>query len=94
MDLKKSRRRWTTFYSRNLSSSISLHGDNELKLRFRQRNRKGGKFGRFKPGYFMYIGPGSEKTWNSEEKYPDVKGKWDELENKLRTCILDRGIKS
>ena len=27
-------------------------------------------FDKFKPGYFMYIGPGSEKTWNFDQ-YPD-----------------------
>ena len=44
---------------------------------------KGGKarayLGKFMPGCFMYIGPGSEKTRNLE-KYPhNPEGKYDEL---------------
>ena len=32
-----------------------------------------------KPGYFMYIGPVSEKTWQFEKYYDDPKRKRDEL---------------
>ena len=28
------------------------------------------RFGKFKPGYFMVTGPGSDRTW-SFDKYPD-----------------------
>ena len=39
MDSKRSRRRWTKFYSTNLSSSSSLHGDDERNSeRVQQRN--------------------------------------------------------
>ena len=45
-------------------------------------------FGKFRPRYFVYIGPGSEKTWNFE-KYPDnPKGKWDELAKQVTDVHL------
>ena len=70
------------------------------KFRFLQRNRKqvkrhfcktrkenGAYFGKFKPGYFMYIDPGLEKTSNFE-KYPyDQQGKWNELEKSWYGCV-------
>ena len=42
-------------------------------------DRNAAHFEKFKPGYFMYIGPGSGKTWHFEKYFDDPKGKWDEL---------------
>ena len=45
-------------------------------------------FGKFKPGYYMYSGPGSQETWNFE-KYPDnPRGKWDELAQQVTDVYL------
>ena len=44
--------------------------------------------GRFKPGCFMYIVPGSEETWKFE-RYPDnLKGKLDELAKQVTDVYL------
>ena len=41
-----------------------------------------------KPGYFMYIGRGLDKTWN-REKHPDnPKRKWDELLKQVTDVYL------
>ena len=51
-------------------------------------SRNAAYFNKFKPGYFSYIGPGSEKTWNFE-KYFDEKMKIEmNWQNKLRMCTL------
>ena len=61
-------------------------GGKALFLQDAERNAA--YFGRFKPGYFMYIGPTSEKTWNFK-KYPDdPKGKWDELAKQVTEVCL------
>ena len=90
VDSKKSRRGWTTYCSRNLSSSSANCGNDERNSDF-SREPKGGDapiserhrkkcslFRWGKPGYFMYIGPGSEKTWNFEKvsRWPRRKIGW------------------
>ena len=47
----------------------------EVKLQDAERNAA--YFGKFKPGYFMYIGPCSEKTWNFQKYRDNPQGKWD-----------------
>ena len=49
-------------------SSQGPRGGNAQFLQDAERNAA--HFGKLKPGYFMYIGPGSEETWKFE-KYPD-----------------------
>ena len=67
-------------------SSKEPKGGKALFLQDAERNAA--YFARFKPGYFMYISPGSEKTWNFE-KYPDdPKGKWDELAKQVTDVYL------
>ena len=68
------------------TSSKEPKGREALFLQDAERNAA--YFGSFKPGYFMYIGPASEKTWNFE-KYPDdPKGKLDELANRVTEVYL------
>ena len=76
------------FYSRNLHSSNFLHGNDERNSDFQgnerrscafsaRRGKNAAYFRQFKPGYFMYTGPGSQETWMFE-KYPDnSQGLWD-----------------
>ena len=45
-------------------SSMEPKGGKALFLHDAERNAA--YFARFKPGYFMYIGPGSDKTWDSD----------------------------
>ena len=80
MDSTRSRRRWTKFLLLNPVRIELYSWEWWPKFRFLQNaERNAAYFARFKPGYFMYIGPGSEKTLNFE-KYPDdPEGKWDEL---------------
>ena len=44
-----------------------------------KHKRSAAYFDRFKPRYFMYVGPGSEETWCFENYVDDQKGKWNEL---------------
>ena len=37
--------------------------------------RNAAHFGKFKPGYFMYVGPGSEETWKLGKYTDNPKGK-------------------
>ena len=78
-----------------------------MKFRFHQRHQKEAKryfcktrkemhltSGSSSQDTSCYVGPGSENTLNLGW-YPDYpKGKWDELANMLRMCILNRSIQS
>ena len=55
-------------FNGNPISAKEPKGGEGLFLQDAERNAA--YFGKNKPGYFMYIGPGSEKTWNFE-MYPD-----------------------
>ena len=59
------------------------------KARFLQdAERNAAYFWKFKARYFMYMGPGSEKTQNFK-KYPDsTQGTWDELAKPVTDVFL------
>ena len=67
-------------------SSKGPKEDNALVLQDGERNAA--YFGKFKVRYFMYIVPGSEKTWHFE-KYPhNPEGKWNELAKQVTNVYL------
>ena len=75
------------------TSSKEPKGGNAIFLPNAERNSV--YFRQFKPGYFMYIGAASEKTWHFEEYPDDPKGKRDELARQVKeVCILYRSIHS
>ena len=57
-------------------------------------DRNAAHFEKFKPGYFMYIGPGSGKTWHFEKKSKTRKENGTNWQNKSRTCTVYRSIQS
>ena len=67
-------------------SSQGPSGGNALFLQDATRNAV--YFEKNKHGYFMYIGPGSEKTWNFEKYFDDPEGNWDELAKQVTNLYL------
>ena len=67
-------------------SSKEPKGGDALFLQDAERNAA--YFARLKPGYFMYIGPGSKKTWNFWEVSDDRKGERDELAKQVTDVCL------
>ena len=67
-------------------SSKEPKGGDALFLHDAERNAA--CFARLKPGYFMYIRPGSEKTWNFWEVPDARKGERDELAKQVTDVCL------
>ena len=58
-----------------------LNPGDAAKCPARQAEEHDAYFGRFRPGYVMYIGPEPDKAWHFG-KYPDsLSGRWDQLAN-------------
>ena len=70
---------------------ISSKGPKEGNAQILQDlERNAANFGKFKPKYFMYIGPGSEKTWNFEKNPDNPQRKWDELAKQVTDVYLEQ----
>ena len=70
-------------------SSKEPKGGKALFLQDAERNAA--YFGRFNPGYLLYIGPSSEKPWNIENDPDDPKGKWNErAKQDTEVCLVQK----
>ena len=49
--------------------------------------RNAAYFGKFKRGYFMYFGPGSQKTWNLKKNPDNAQSKLDEPAKTNYGCV-------
>ena len=68
---------------------ISPQGPKEGNAQFLQdAELNAAYFGKFEPGYFMYIGSGSEGTWEFEQYPENPKGRWDELARQVMEVYL------
>ena len=72
---------------------ISPQGPKEGNAQFLQDAEiNAAYFGKFEPGYFMYIGSGSEGTWEFEQYPENPKGRWDELARQVTEVYLVQNI--
>ena len=106
MNSTRQRRRWTfftpeTYLHRNnfngiineiAISSKGPKGSNALFLQDAERNAA--YVGKLKPGYLMYIGPGSKETWKFESTQTTHEESGMNSQNKLLMCILYKSIQS
>ena len=60
----------------------------EVKRILQDAERYAAYLGKFKPGYVMYVGPGSENPLNFEESPDNPQEKWDELAKQVTDVSL------
>ena len=105
LDSERTRRRWKTFYSMNLSASnffvemlseipISSQGPTKVEAQLlHDAERRIEYFDKFRPGYLLYSGLGSEKCWFFEKYANSEKGKWDTLTQKIHEDLSRKQAK-
>ena len=70
---------------------ISSQGPKGGNAQFLQdAERHAANFGKFKPGYVVFFGPGREETWKLEKYTDNPKGKRDELAGQVTEVFVQK----